>query len=101
MKISSRGLSIFNGDLLKEIDVIIGHDEEDQKGTASTCSTVGHPRTNTSSDPTIRAPLTRDNRDVNPPPALKDLKSAGEAANWAHRVLGVKNSLIVADADLY
>jgi hypothetical protein len=30
---------------------------------------------------------------------LKDLKSADEAANWAHRVLGVKNSLIAADAD--
>jgi hypothetical protein len=30
---------------------------------------------------------------------LKDLKSADEAANWAHRVLGVKNSLIATDAD--
>ena len=30
---------------------------------------------------------------------LKDLKSADEAANWAHRVLGVKNSLIAADAE--
>jgi hypothetical protein len=30
---------------------------------------------------------------------LKDLKSADEAANWAHRVLGAKNSLIAADAD--
>jgi hypothetical protein len=30
---------------------------------------------------------------------LKDLKSADEAANWAHRVLGVKNSLTAADAD--
>ena len=30
---------------------------------------------------------------------LKDLKSADEAANWAHRVLRVKNSLIAADAD--
>ena len=29
---------------------------------------------------------------------LKDLKSADEAANWAHRVLGVKNSLTAADA---
>jgi ERF superfamily len=30
---------------------------------------------------------------------VEDLKSAGEAANWAHRVLGAKNSLIAADAD--
>jgi hypothetical protein len=30
---------------------------------------------------------------------LKDFKSADEAANWAHRVLGAKNSLIAADAD--
>ncbi len=29
---------------------------------------------------------------------LKDLKSADEAANWAHRVLGDKNSLTAADA---
>ncbi len=29
---------------------------------------------------------------------LKDLKSAEEAASWAHRVLGAKNTLIAADA---
>jgi ERF superfamily len=30
---------------------------------------------------------------------VEDLKSADEAVNWAHRVLGVKNSLITTDAD--
>ena len=30
---------------------------------------------------------------------LKDLNSAEEAANWAHRVLGAKNSLTAADAE--
>jgi hypothetical protein len=30
---------------------------------------------------------------------VKNLKSADEAANWAHRVLGAKSSLIAADAD--
>jgi hypothetical protein len=30
---------------------------------------------------------------------LKDISSAEEAANWAHRVLGDKNSLIAADAE--
>jgi ERF superfamily len=30
---------------------------------------------------------------------LKDLNSAEEAANWAHRVLRAKNSLIAADAE--
>jgi hypothetical protein len=30
---------------------------------------------------------------------LKDLNSDGEAANWVHRVLGAKNSLIAADAE--
>jgi hypothetical protein len=30
---------------------------------------------------------------------LKDLKSAEEAANWAHRVLGVKNTLTAADVE--
>jgi hypothetical protein len=30
---------------------------------------------------------------------VKDIKSADEAAHWAHRVLGVKNSLIAADAE--
>ena len=29
---------------------------------------------------------------------LKDIGSAEEAANWAHRVLGAKNSLTAADA---
>jgi ERF superfamily len=30
---------------------------------------------------------------------LKDLNSAEEAANWAHRVMGAKNSLTAADAE--
>jgi hypothetical protein len=30
---------------------------------------------------------------------VNDIKSADEAAHWAHRVLGVKNSLIAADAE--
>jgi hypothetical protein len=30
---------------------------------------------------------------------LTDLNSSDEAANWAHRVLGAKNSLIAADAE--
>ncbi len=30
---------------------------------------------------------------------LKDISSAEEAANWAHRVLGAKNSLTSADAE--
>jgi ERF superfamily len=30
---------------------------------------------------------------------LKDLNSAEQAANWVHRVLGAKNSLIAADAE--
>jgi hypothetical protein len=31
---------------------------------------------------------------------LKDLNSAEEAANWAHQVLGAKNTLAAADADV-
>ena len=31
--------------------------------------------------------------------APKDLNSADETANWAHRVLASKNSLVVADAE--
>src|SRR5262249_5684868 len=30
---------------------------------------------------------------------LKDIDSAEEAANWAHRVMSAKNSLVVADAE--
>jgi hypothetical protein len=61
-----------------------------ERGPAKAASRAGRQILNTEGSAALRDQLADE---------LKDLSSADEAAGWAHRVLGDKNTLTVADAE--
>jgi len=61
-----------------------------ERGSAKAASRAGRQILNTEGSAALRDQLAEE---------LKDLSSADEAAGWAHRVIGDKNTLTVADAE--